>query len=791
MAEIEQIFDSGEAKKVKEVGESIKYTDTQLLKLTEDTMKLVSTMKEAGLSFDKFKKTQKETEESTKKLDAVGKQLEQTEKKISQLEDKRQTQLLKNRAEIQKQTKSIKDLNRAKIAERGSTEQLAAVNVILEKRLRSVNQTTAEGRKRADLLRSAIDKNNKKITEQSSAFVKTKRGIGGYSEGVQDAINKSGILSREMAIVNKITVVLTSLTNKQAQAQAAATTATTMTSKALKVLKVALISTGIGAIVVALGSLVAFFKSSEEGAAALQRVMSPFKILFGNLKDIVIKLGESLFNAFQNPREAVSGLWEVIKKNLLNRVTGIIDTFKFLGKTIKAALDLDWDAVKENAAKAGESMIQTMTGIDDAIGKATKAVTGFIDENKKENEQNKRLINERLALIKRERTASVELAKLEVSIQQNRLKLKDEENLTDKERLVFAEKAQEQINQQAKIQEELASKRLAFRKLENSFSTSSQEDLDEEARLQVELINVQANNSKKLLRIESEKQTIIKKTQKIQEDAVNAQMQIETDAKNEMLEIDKMVADEEQELFEESDERARQEFERDEKRLERKRKQADEEQRIEQEKANNIVNTATSLGEALGALASGQIKSFKDFSKEILLIALDVLEKQILLVQAEILAKDIASKGFLGVATAGAKFVLIKAAFAGVKGAIAAFAEGTENAPSEFIAGEAGRELIHLNTGQLVMADSATHFKGNQFKGATVYTNQETEKIIQGANTRNNINFDTTELRNSMNRVEKAIRNKPTLIMDKDYRTIGQQKNNHREIYINRLRYGK
>jgi len=168
---------------------------------------------------------------------------------------------------------------------------------------------------------------------------------------------------------------------------------------------------------------------------------------------------------------------------------------------------------------------------------------------------------------------------------------------------------------------------------------------------------------------------------------------------------------------------------------------------------------------------------------------LDVLEKQILLVQAEILAKDIASKGFLGIATAGAKFVLIKAAFAGVKGAIASFADGTDNAPSEFVAGEAVRELIKLNTGQLVMANSATHFKGNEFKGATVYTNQETEKIIHGASSKNNFNFDTSELRNSMHRVEKAIENKPVMIYDKEYRPIGKKTNSHREIYINRLRY--
>jgi hypothetical protein len=791
---------SKEITQLNQINKGLIATDKNINAVASSYLSLVKSIESGNqvinnnaISFDNLKRAQKETKQSAENLDKLDKQLQATKTRLIELDDKRQQQLLRNKAEIQKQTKSIKDLNRAKQAEKGSTEQLAAVNVILEKRLRSVNQTTDKGKRSADLLRSAIDKNNKKITEQSSAFVKQKRSIGGYSQGIQDAAAKTGFFSRELTIISRLQATLTLLTQKETKARNAATAATTLGSKALNIFKVALISTGVGAIVVALGSLVAFFKSSEEGAAALQRTLSPFKILFGNIKDLAIKLGEGLFNAFKNPKEAVADLWAAIKTNILNRITGIIDVFRFFGKTIKAAFDLDFDAVKENAAKAGESLIQSMTGVDDAVGKATKSINKFAEETKKENEQNKALVTARLALIKREREANVELAKLEIEIQNNRLKLKDEENLSNEERLVFAEKAQEQIRQQAAIEEELAAKRLKFRQLENSFSTSSQEDLDAEAQLRVELINVEAAGVKKLLRIESEKQTILKK---LKTDELNNEKELRKE-REQFIEADETAIELEIAAEENKQERLLEaEIKGREKRNAEAKKDAEAQLEFEKQKATEIVSIASAMGDALGALASGQIKTFKDFSKEILIIALNALEKQILITQTAILAKDISTKGFLGIATAAVKIGLIKAAFSGVKGAIAAFNMGTDNAPSEFIAGDkkgggSARELMFLRDGTTMLVNEPTYFKGDKFKGATIKSNIETERILAQSNKGSAFIFDDSGLRSDMKSIVAAIKKKPTAITDKRGKVVGKQTGSSREYYIERLTNGR
>jgi hypothetical protein len=70
--------------------------------------------------------------------------------------------------------------------------------------------------------------------------------------------------------------------------------------------------------------------------------------------------------------------------------------------------------------------------------------------------------------------------------------------------------------------------------------------------------------------------------------------------------------------------------------------------------------------------------SYKEFGKFILKTALDIAEKMILLSLAEIFAKQIAEKGFVGIATAAVLTGLVKGMFAGIKAQVQNFADGTE-----------------------------------------------------------------------------------------------------------------
>lgn len=82
------------------------------------------------------------------------------------------------------------------------------------------------------------------------------------------------------------------------------------------------------------------------------------------------------------------------------------------------------------------------------------------------------------------------------------------------------------------------------------------------------------------------------------------------------------------------------------------------------------------FSELIASFATGQIKTFEDFSKQLLQLALDTTEKTILLSIAEITGKQIASKGFAGIATAAVLTGVVKGLFAAAKGAVQQFAEG-------------------------------------------------------------------------------------------------------------------
>lgn len=84
-----------------------------------------------------------------------------------------------------------------------------------------------------------------------------------------------------------------------AAAMRASIAGTTGMSKALKVLKVALISTGIGAIVVALGSLVAFLTQTQKGMDAVSKVTTIAGEIFQRAILSVASFGEALIKVVQ------------------------------------------------------------------------------------------------------------------------------------------------------------------------------------------------------------------------------------------------------------------------------------------------------------------------------------------------------------------------------------------------------------------------------------------------------------------------------------------------------------
>ena len=148
-------------------------------------------------------------------------------------------------------------------------------------------------------------------------------------------------------------------------------------------IKAGLISTGIGAFLVLVGSLIAYFKSTKDGAEKLERALAGFGAVVSVITDRLSSFGKVIVGAFEDPQQAIKDLWEAIKTNMLNRMTGIIDSWKALGKVIMSAINLDWDGVTEGAKEYGESIVQIATGVDDLTGKMAAGFKELGERNRK------------------------------------------------------------------------------------------------------------------------------------------------------------------------------------------------------------------------------------------------------------------------------------------------------------------------------------------------------------------------------------------------------------------------
>lgn len=293
-----------------------------------------------------------------------------------------------------------------------------------------------------------------------------------FDESTTSALNEvTALFGTSMGDISKTLGTIKGGFLKLNLAISGTTEATTLTSKALKIFKVALASTGIGLLVVALGSLVAYFTKSQEGSNMLSKAMGQLGQIVSTVTDYFIKLGEAIVKAFKNPGEAVKKFWRILTN-------------------------------KEEREEFKKSL--------EGIGKDI------------EERQKRRLaLTERQQKYEEDEIASItKKAKIAAEIEKQKEIAADKANKTAAERLAANLKAQELTAQLYKIEETLAKERLAILQEENALSESMNKDkrAEEEAEAQViQLAGQKARANKELLSQQAELTTQAKKELEVQE----------------------------------------------------------------------------------------------------------------------------------------------------------------------------------------------------------------------------------------------------------------------------------
>lgn len=200
------------------------------------------------------------------------------------------------------------------------TDQFALVTKV-NSAIRETEMTYKEAyevaTKEIDKTNDVIEEGTKVIGDHVKETAKAKaetKGWGSSMKSLADEVNILGVnLGRTIDQLRA-----------KSQAMKSAVSGINAGTNALKIFKVALISTGIGALIVALGSLVAFFTKTERGAEKLERVMAGVGAVISVITDRVSKLGESITKffsgdfkgAFADAKAAVTGLNEELSREI-------------------------------------------------------------------------------------------------------------------------------------------------------------------------------------------------------------------------------------------------------------------------------------------------------------------------------------------------------------------------------------------------------------------------------------------------------------------------------------------
>ena len=123
-----------------------------------------------------------------------------------------------------------------------------------------------------------------------------------------------------------------------------------------------------------MGLLLKAFAGTQEGADKLAKVTAVLGAVFDRLLGVAQVIGKVIFDAFSDPKQAVSDLWEALKTNIVNRITGLVDQFKFLGEVIAGVFTLDSDRITAGVVGFGEATTRVLTGVEDLAGKVGSAI---------------------------------------------------------------------------------------------------------------------------------------------------------------------------------------------------------------------------------------------------------------------------------------------------------------------------------------------------------------------------------------------------------------------------------
>jgi len=301
-------------------------------------------------------------------------------------------------------------------------------------------------------------------------------------------------------------------------------------SGGMKGLKGAIISTGIGALIVALGALFVHFQNTEKGAKMLKTAGFALDGLFVVLTERIEKLFENdLVSFFNDPLQSIQDFGASIQEYVIDNSKKVIQGLGLLGEAISKLFARDFAGAMEVGKEGAVLLADGFTRLNPATALLrvqgdllVETFTDIADETEKAIKAGEKLAQTEIDLANATALFTVESVKLQTAIDEEQKIIDDTTKSFDDRRKALdkqselAKQLAEDIAQQARLEESSLKQRLALTapfeeqlELQQQLADAQASRLEAESRVTiVELENAQKRRELKQEEEDKEKELL-------------------------------------------------------------------------------------------------------------------------------------------------------------------------------------------------------------------------------------------------------------------------------------------
>lgn len=227
-------------------------------------------------------------------------------------------------------------------------------------------------------------------------------------------------------------------------------------------------------IVAAFNKLKDIFLSNQSVADGFGKVMLTVEIVMRKLIELALPLGESLYDAFNNPKQAISDFVDGIKNRAIVAVRYLAEIAGSAGKIIEGVVTFDWAQVSEGVGELGVKYEETKEAVTGVVDSFKDGVKSFVETTKEAYNQADAITNLRNELIKLEAQQKLVQMTYQKEAEDQR-QIRDDIRKTLAERIEANDKLGKILEEQSESERVIFQKRLDLANAELAINKTSVE----------------------------------------------------------------------------------------------------------------------------------------------------------------------------------------------------------------------------------------------------------------------------------------------------------------------------